>query len=72
MSHFTQPEPINHNELKRLLMEITEDLMHWMQMLVTFDHHDPAASSIFVKHSEDKIRSMKHRIDNAILDGDDS
>jgi len=58
-SHFTQPEPINHNELKRLLIECFGEVFNvleyggWEEM--------EAAKMTIVR-----------RISNAVLDGDDS
>lgn len=57
----TEPEPINHNELKRLLQECFEDVINELGGPVP-----PFLGASNLK------RRIKNKIDNAILDGDDS
>lgn len=62
MAEFTQPEPINHNELKRMLIEAFYDL---------FDALDTGAfGSPELKAAAE--RKIIRRLDTAILSGDDS
>lgn len=56
----TMPEPININELKRLLVEMFSEII---------DAQDRAMS--WADKQEYK-RAISRRIENAILDGDDS
>lgn len=58
MSNFTQPEPINHNELKRLLQECFEEVI--------------AATAGNGYMGRFALARITSKIDNAILDGDDS
>jgi hypothetical protein len=66
--HFTQPEPINHNELRRLLMECFD---------VVIDEMELYGSSMFGSFGaatrKEKIKDrISHTIHDIVLNGDDS
>lgn len=56
----SQPEPININELKRLLVEVVADMLENKDRAMSYDET--------VRHKRRLIR----QIENAILNGDDS
>lgn len=56
----SQPEPININELKRLLVEVVADIMNREARVMSYE-----------ESMKDKIRIFR-QIENAILNGDDS
>ncbi len=58
----TEPEPINHNELKRLLVEVLNDVVSTLYL--------PGQHSALAV--ERLVQRNTHKIETAILDGDDS
>ncbi|QWT29905.1 hypothetical protein SEA_TUNATARTARE_9 [Streptomyces phage TunaTartare] len=58
----SNPEPININELKRLLVEIVEDVLADVELI----------GMTFSESREQKIARISRSIDRAILNGDDS
>jgi hypothetical protein len=58
----TNPEMININELKRLLVEVVTDILDSVELV----------GMTFSESRKDKIARLTRQIENAILDGDDS
>jgi hypothetical protein len=58
----TNPEMININELKRLLVEVLTDILDSVELV----------GMTFSESRKDKIARLTRQIENAILDGDDS
>lgn len=56
----SNPEQININELKRLLVETVYDLVDYTETVRSYDQ------------SKDFIRRVVRNIENAVLNGDDS
>lgn len=65
--HFTQPEPINHNELRRMLIECFDAII---------DNVDLKGASMFPDiggGQRERLRRSVHRtIESIVLNGDDS
>lgn len=58
----TEPELININELKRLLVEVVSDILKDVELI----------GMTFSEPREKKIARLTRQIENAILNGDDS
>lgn len=58
----SQPEPININELKRLLVEVVADILKDVELV----------GMTFSEPRDKKIARLTRQIENAILNGDDS
>lgn len=58
----TEPELININELKRLLVEVVSDILKDVELI----------GMTFSEPREKKIERLTRQIENAILNGDDS
>lgn len=72
MAEFTQPEPINHNELRRLLCELVDSI--YDDLVISGEHlKDGIRQNAAYENALDKKKQRLYKkIDSFILDGDDS